>query len=149
MKLDERFHCFGCGADGDVIDLTARMFRLSPLEAVHKLIQDFGLDPGIPDPALQPKPPERRCRDVLLQMEVALRKQKLSSMPRSPANPITNEYAENCQMYEYIVCLADLLSGGTEQQKKDLVAYLTGDVLNRYEQALQKGVIRPDDIFGL
>ena len=149
MKLDDRFHCFGCGADGDVIDFVARMFGLSPREAAHKIIQDFGLGHGIPDPALQPKPPERHCRDVLLQMEVALRKQKLSSMPQAPADPITNEYAENCQMYEYIVCLAVLLSDGMEQQKKDLVAYLTGDVLNRYEQALQKGVIRPDDIFGL
>ena len=24
MKLDERFHCFGCGEDGDVIDFTAK-----------------------------------------------------------------------------------------------------------------------------
>ena len=24
MKVDTRFHCFGCGADGDVIDFTAR-----------------------------------------------------------------------------------------------------------------------------
>ena len=23
MKVDERFHCFGCGADGDVIDFTS------------------------------------------------------------------------------------------------------------------------------
>lgn len=26
MKLDKPFHCFGCGADGDVIDFTARLF---------------------------------------------------------------------------------------------------------------------------
>ena len=24
MKLDDRFHCFGCGEDGDVIDFTAK-----------------------------------------------------------------------------------------------------------------------------
>ena len=24
MKIDHRFHCFGCQADGDVIDFTAR-----------------------------------------------------------------------------------------------------------------------------
>ena len=149
MKLDERFHCFGCGADGDVIDFVAQMFSLSPQEAAHKIIQDFGLGPGTPAPEPPPRPSERRCRDVLLQMEVALRKQKQTSMPRAPADPITNKYTEKCQMYEYIVCLADLLSGGTNQQKKDLVAYLTGDVLDRYEQTLRKGVIRPADIFGL
>ena len=28
MKVDQRFHCFGCGADGDVIDFTAKLFLL-------------------------------------------------------------------------------------------------------------------------
>ena len=29
MKVDQRFHCFGCGEDGDVIDFTAKLFDLS------------------------------------------------------------------------------------------------------------------------
>ena len=37
MKVDQRFHCFGCGADGDVIDLTAQLYNLSPKEAAEKL----------------------------------------------------------------------------------------------------------------
>ena len=28
MKLDRRYHCFGCGADGDVIDFTAALYGL-------------------------------------------------------------------------------------------------------------------------
>lgn len=43
MKVDQRYHCFGCGADGDVIDFTAKLFDLSPKEAAEKLAQDFGL----------------------------------------------------------------------------------------------------------
>ena len=43
MKVDSRFHCFGCGADGDVIDFTAKLFQLSLLQAVEKLAADFGL----------------------------------------------------------------------------------------------------------
>ncbi len=43
MKVDQRFHCFGCGADGDVIDFTAKLFDLSSKEAAEKLAQDFGL----------------------------------------------------------------------------------------------------------
>ena len=44
MKLNEEyFYCFGCGATGDVIDLTARIYNLSPKEAAEKLAQDFGL----------------------------------------------------------------------------------------------------------
>ena len=26
MKLDRRYHCFGCGADGDVIDFAAALY---------------------------------------------------------------------------------------------------------------------------
>ena len=39
---DRRFHCFGCGEDGDVIDFTAKLFDLSSKEAAEKLAQDFG-----------------------------------------------------------------------------------------------------------
>ena len=44
MKLNEEyFYCFGCGATGDVIDFTARLYNLAPREAAEKLAQDFGL----------------------------------------------------------------------------------------------------------
>ena len=43
MKVDSRFHCFSCGADGDVIDLTAKLFQLSLRQAAEKLASDFGL----------------------------------------------------------------------------------------------------------
>lgn len=43
MKVDERYHCFGCGADGDVIDFTARLFGLSLKEAAEKLAADFNI----------------------------------------------------------------------------------------------------------
>ena len=44
MKLNEEyFYCFGCGATGDVIDFTARLYNLPPKEAAEKLAQDFGL----------------------------------------------------------------------------------------------------------
>jgi len=39
MKIDHRFHCFGCQADGDVIDFTARLFSLSSKEAALKLAE--------------------------------------------------------------------------------------------------------------
>ena len=43
LKLDRRFHCFGCGADGDVINLVARLFGLKNGEAVKKIAEDFGV----------------------------------------------------------------------------------------------------------
>ncbi len=44
MKVDKRFHCFGCGADGDVIRFTAKLFDLSIEKAAEKIVTDFGID---------------------------------------------------------------------------------------------------------
>ena len=44
MKLDQRFHCFGCQADGDAVNLTARLFGLSNYDAAVKLLDDFSID---------------------------------------------------------------------------------------------------------
>lgn len=41
MKVDKRFHCFGCGADGDVIDFTAQLYGLDAKSAAEKLAADF------------------------------------------------------------------------------------------------------------
>ena len=150
MKLDERFHCFGCGEDGDVIDFTAKYFNLTLREAAQKLIRDFGNGEFNPDEPSSPKPPDpaKRCHDVLLALEVQLHRQKRGTAPQSMDEPITTEYAQNCQMYDFIAGLADLLSGGTAQQKEDEIAYLTeGGVLDRYKALLQKEVIEYADIF--
>ena len=43
MKLDRRFHCFGCQADGDAVDFVSRLFQLPSKEAAIKLADDFGI----------------------------------------------------------------------------------------------------------
>ena len=45
LKLNEDyFCCFGCGAGGDVVEMTRRLFDLRPYEAANKLAVDFGVD---------------------------------------------------------------------------------------------------------
>lgn len=39
MKLDRRFHCFGCQADGDAVDFVSRLFQLPSKEAAMKLAE--------------------------------------------------------------------------------------------------------------
>lgn len=59
MKLNEDyFYCFGCGATGDVIGLTARLFNLSNYEAAQKLAYDFGIDPDKPPAAAALRKPK-------------------------------------------------------------------------------------------
>ena len=55
LKLDERYYCFGCGEQGDVIDFTARYLGVSPHSAAIQLARDFGIDPHPPTPLYLPK----------------------------------------------------------------------------------------------
>ena len=64
MLNDTYYYCFGCGANGDAIDLTAKLFDLNPRQAAEKLIHDFGLDPDKPPAnAIALPPPKRGLTD--------------------------------------------------------------------------------------
>ena len=147
MKLDERFHCFGCGADGDVVDFTARLFNMSPYYAAEKLAEDFG---GVRTVVYPPKPrsPEKEIQEVLLEMELLLRKQKRLTAPTDRDAPIPQEYADSCLMYDRVVCQADLFSSGTLLEKQSIIDRMSSGTLGRYKAALQKGEICFDDVFG-
>ena len=60
MKLnDTYYYCFGCGANGDAIDLTAKLFDLNPRQAAEKLAYvTSGLTrtsrPPMPSPCRRP-----------------------------------------------------------------------------------------------
>ena len=46
MKLYEdsqKYHCFGCGEHGDVIDFVSKLFNLEPYRAAQQLVGDFGI----------------------------------------------------------------------------------------------------------
>ena len=130
MKLNEEyFYCFGCGATGDVIDLTARLYNLSPKEAAEKLAQDFGL---IYD---SQAPPRRRYvrqkteaqkfqenRDhafrVLADYFHLLRKWEAGYTPKTPEEPMHSRFLEAVQQKDYIGYLLDsFLEDSPEEQK--------------------------------
>ena len=146
LKLDKRYHCFGCGADGDVVDFTARLFGMAPYFAAEKLAEDFG---GVRTVVYPPKPrnPEKEIHDVLLEMELRLRKQKLLTAPTDRDAPIPREYADSCLMYDRVVCQADLFSGGTALEKQSVIDRMNSGMLDRYKAALEKGEIRLADVF--
>lgn len=43
MKVDKRFHCFGCGADGDVIDSVAKLYGVDAKNAAENWRRIFTL----------------------------------------------------------------------------------------------------------
>ena len=42
----DHFHCFGCGAHGDVLDFVSRVFDVEPAAAIERINADFAL--GLP-----------------------------------------------------------------------------------------------------
>ena len=139
LKLNEDyFYCFGCGATGDVIDLTARLFALSPYEAAKKLAADFGIDPDKPPSAAalaKPKHPmirafredERYCQRVLCDYLHLLEDWKVQYAPASMDEKPDDRFVEACQMLSYIEYLADLLTVGDLEQRKAVVMELMKD----------------------
>lgn len=67
MKLyPDHYYCFGCHASGDVIDLVAKMFSLSPMESAKKLAMDFGFGP---------RPVGAACAKPMATIRIAAEKQ--------------------------------------------------------------------------
>lgn len=131
MKLDTRFHCFGCQADGDVIDFTARLFGLSPKAAAEKLSQDFGiayergnaLRPTSIVTALAEKrkqqEAETRCYRVLCDYFHLLRDWKERFAPKSPDEELHPLYCEAIREIDYTEYLLDeFLSAGQEERRE-------------------------------
>ena len=68
---DDHFYCFGCHTGGSAIDFTARLFNLSPLEAVKRLNTDFniGLTLGGHKPTAVELEAARRRQEVRYALE--------------------------------------------------------------------------------
>ena len=139
MKVDTRFHCFGCGADGDVIDFTARLYGLSPKEAAEKLAQDFGL-------AYDSKAPPRRNyvrqkseaqarkekREhgwrVLTDYYHLLRKWEADYSPKTPDEDPHPRFLEAIQKKEYMGYLLDTFLDSSTEEQDQWIAEHTAEI---------------------
>lgn len=134
MKLNEDyFYCFGCGASGDVIALTAQLFDLPPAEAAKKLAADFGIAGQKPSilarlqRGASQAEAERRCFRVLGDYLRILQDWKTNCAPQSPEDAIDPRYVEACHMLERIGNMLDILACGTPQERAEVVADLQKD----------------------
>ena len=116
MKLDRRYYCFGCHANGDVIDFTARLFGISQKSAALKLARDFGVDPRPPTQSdipnfhaeLHPNL-EQLCIRVLREYLRLLRIWRVLYRPAVPGDSLDDRFVESCQMEASITDLMDAL----------------------------------------
>ena len=139
MKVDQRFHCFGCGADGDVIDFTAKLFDLSPKEAAEKLAQDFGLiyDSQAPPrrryvrqktEAQKFREDRQQCYRVLSDYYYLLKKWEADHSPRTPEEEPHPRFVEAIQKKTYVEYLLDLFLYESEEEQKAWIAEHTAEI---------------------
>ena len=139
MKVDQRFHCFGCGADGDVIDFTAKLFDLSPKEAAEKLAQDFGLiyDSQAPPrrryvrqktEAQKFREDRQQCYRVLSDYYYLLKKWEADHSPRTPEEEPHPRFVEAIHKKIYVEYLLDLFLYESEEEQKAWIAEHTAEI---------------------
>ena len=139
MKVDTRFHCFGCGADGDVIDFTARLYDLSPREAAEKLAQDFGLsydNKAPPRRSYVRQKSEAQVRKekrehgwrVLTDYYHLLRKWEADYSPKTPDVDPHPRFLEAIQKKDYTAYLLDTFLDSSTEEQDQWIAEHTAEI---------------------
>ena len=136
MKVDKRFHCFGCQEDGDVIDFAGKLFDLSPKRAAEKLAADFGvqydgLQPWRPqkrpsvisklEAAQEYRKKENRCYRVLCGYFHLLQDWKEQYAPQPSDEEWHPLFCEALQKMDYVEYLLDELISGTLEERTAIV----------------------------
>ena len=140
LKLNEDyFYCFGCGATGDVIDFTARLYNLTAKEAAEKLAQDFGLayDSKAPirrnyvrqksDVQMRKEKREHAWR-VLADYYHLLRKWETDYSPRTPDEDPHPRFLEAIQKKEYMGYLLDTFLDSSTAEQDQWIAEHTAEI---------------------
>ena len=131
LKLNEDyFFCFGCGASGDVIDFTAKLFGVSLKDAVTKLAADFGILEDAKQVSVRQNPSrldELRCRRALTNYLHLLKEWKTRYAPNAPEDILDDRFVESCQQYDRIAGLLEMLDEASPTQRSHAVSALTAD----------------------
>ena len=141
MKLNEDyFYCFGCGATGDVIELTARLYNLSPKKAAGKLAQDFGLiydSQAPPRRYIRQKSETQKFKEsrdhafrVLVDYFHLLRKWESNYTPKTPEEPMHPRFLEAVQQKDYIGYLLDFFLEESPEEQKLWIAKHQSEIAN-------------------
>ena len=127
MKVDSRFHCFGCGADGDVIDFTAKLFQLSLRQAAEKLATDFGLSAPDDFPPIRYKLVENPLNQkeqfykILCGYRALLANWRMAYAPKNPEASLHPCFVASLHYADRVQYLLDILLQESPNEKQQLL----------------------------
>ena len=155
MKVDKRFHCFACQADGDAVDFVSRLFGLPGKAAAMKLADDFSIPydarkkPSVKPKIREPTPEqkyqqeENRCFKVLSDYFHHLRTWKQQYAPQQPKDEWHPLFVEALQRESHIEYLLDTLIDGSPEERQALVAEQRNEVM-KLEQRIARLTAEPE-----
>lgn len=145
MKADRRYHCFGCQADGDVIDFVSRLEGIPAREAALRLAADFSIPyedrkppdrsrsrPKIPkeSPEQQFRRMEHHCFRILSDYYHLLRRWERDYAPKTPEDAWNPLFVEALQNKSHVEYLLDVLLFSDMQERASLVIEYGEEVRN-------------------
>lgn len=146
-KVDRRYHCFGCGADGDAIDFVADLYGLSLIEAARKLTEDFSIrqgsrGTGSKEPSVRKridgfrnqvqKDDEKKCLHDLLAYRRQLDVWEKEYAPGKPEERWHPKYETALMRKSYMDYLIEImLDGEGEDKSKVISAWKGGQIFGK------------------
>ena len=151
MKLyDDHFHCFGCGAHGDVTALTAQMFGLSKIDAARKLCSDFGMSDhtyiDAPKRCIRPMTEREKIQlafDVLTDYIAMLKDFRTAYIPSIEDETPDPRFIESLQQLDYAEYLWDMLLDLTDEERAAFITENNGQFRRYYDRLKQFDRLRP------
>ena len=153
MKVDKRFHCFACQADGDAVDFVSRLFGLPCKEAAMKLADDFGISydskhkptvkPKIREPTTEQlyQKEEAHTYRVLTDYFHFLRRWETQYAPQTPDDEWHPLFVEALQKTSYIEYLLDTLIDGSLEERQALVAEQRNEVMKLEQRFAERRTV--------
>ena len=147
MKLnDTYYYCFGCGANGDAIDLTAKLFDLNPRQAAEKLASDFGLDPDKPPAKVLDSyiPNVARMKDQLRKYNVAFTKTAAENEKLKEKNKTLSASLDKAKEGSVLKRLEDAKLRQDYEAALKTLDSIPPEVIRFYEDRTQEPAMRHD-----
>ena len=150
---DDHYHCFGCGAHGDVTNFVARLFGLSQYEAAKKLDYDFGLYftnktyyehiKSVSNSEIVYKKWLRDAERILNDYLNMLCRQQRLYAPKTSDEPLHSRFVEYLKNKDYYEHIYEQIRYGSDSEKYE--AFLKyREILSKLEKYIkQQSVAKP------
>ncbi len=136
---DDHFYCFGCGATGDCTGFVAKLFGISQFEAAKKISYDFGLNLVNGEIAVSVNKGLQTENDYHMWLRNAssavseyltrLMKWRKIYTPQNPTERIHPLFVESLTRQEHIAYLSEVLTYGSDKEKRQLYANCREDIM--------------------